>query len=101
MTDLVFIIGVFGYFVLGILAICAALALLAAAWSKATESVIVTARNEERLRIIQYLHTTSWWFSEYQDAQHALALAAEEMATGRQDSSRLRETFKLKTGRKP
>lgn len=100
MTTAIFVMGIFGLIVLGSLVVCAALGALAYVWNGVTESLVITSRQAERQQVIQHLYTTSWWFSEYPDAQHALALAAEELATGRQDSSSLREAFRFKTGRK-
>lgn len=80
---------------------CIFLMLTAQAFEKASRDCIAAARAQEREAIAHHYAATAWWFSEFPDAQHALRLVTEEIVTGRQDSSRLRDDWKKATGRKP
>jgi len=99
MGTAILIVGTMGCALIFIALACLLLSVVAKAWEKATERIIIAAKQEERAQIANHYLATSWWFSEYPDAQHALKLATLEIVSGRQNSSQLREDFKKATGR--
>lgn len=101
MEILIAVVGTFFCLVICVGMIALMLLCIGKAYERFTEGVMRAAVEQERMRTLHHYHATSWWFSEFPDVQHALALVAEEIATGRCDSSRLRDDWKRKTGRKP